>query len=155
MDLPKKVHVRRDLFKRGVRAETILAWTNRRMTTLSNMSGKVYDLLCISQQRIPNDGEMNLQSETCTLTRRDLVWKFGRLIRGAGALSLLPTSLLAQKSPSVESRRPLPQDRKFRSNAVESYTASICRSICRPGVGRSLYRLLPKYPRYNRSTGYV
>ena len=102
------------------------------MTTLSNISGKVYDRLCASQQRIPNDGEMNLRSDNCTLTRRDLVWKFGRLIRGAGALSLLPTSLLAQPNLSVESRRPLPQDRKFRSNAIESYIASICRSIADP-----------------------
>jgi uncharacterized protein len=75
---------------------------------------------------------MNLQSEICTLTRRDLVWKLGRLIRGAGALSLLPASLLAQERPSFESRRPLPEDRKFRSNAVESYIVSICRSIADP-----------------------
>jgi meiotically up-regulated gene 157 (Mug157) protein len=35
-------------------------------------------------------------------------------------------------SPSLISRRPLPQDRKFRSNAVEIYIASVCRSIADP-----------------------
>jgi uncharacterized protein len=66
------------------------------------------------------------------LTRRDLVWTLGRLTGGAGASSLLRIPLLAQASVSFGSRRPLPQDRKFRSEAVETYISSICRRIGDP-----------------------
>ena len=54
MNLPKKVRACRNLFKSSGRAETVLPSTNRRMTTLSNIPGKVYDLLCVSQQRTLN-----------------------------------------------------------------------------------------------------
>jgi len=40
--------------------------------------------------------------------------------------------LLAEKSVSFGSRRPLPQDRKFSSEAVETYITSICRRIGDP-----------------------
>ena len=66
------------------------------------------------------------------LTRRDLVWTLGRLTGGAGASSLLRIPLLAEKSVSFGSRRPLPQDRKFSSEAVETYITSICRRIGDP-----------------------
>ena len=66
------------------------------------------------------------------LTRRDLVWTLGRLAGGAGASSLLRIPLLAEKSVSFGSRRPLPQDRKFSSEAVETYITSICRRIGDP-----------------------
>ena len=66
------------------------------------------------------------------LTRRDLVWTLGRLAGGAGASSLLRIPLLAGKSVSFGSRRPPPQDRKFSSEAVETYITSICRRIGDP-----------------------
>ena len=66
------------------------------------------------------------------LTRRDLVWTLGRLTGGAGASSLLRIPLLAEKSVSFGSRRPLPQDRKFSSEAVETYIISVCRRIGDP-----------------------
>ena len=66
------------------------------------------------------------------LTRRDLVWTLGRLAGGAGASSLLRIPLLAEKSVSFGSRRPPPQDRKFSSEAVETYITSICRRIGDP-----------------------
>jgi uncharacterized protein len=66
------------------------------------------------------------------LTRRHLVTQLGRLVTGAGALSLVPGSLLAQTNILNESKRPLPGDRKFRSDAVESYIASICRIVHDP-----------------------
>jgi len=45
---------------------------------------------------------------------------------------LLRIPLLAEKSVSFGSRRPLPQDRKFSSEAVETYITSICRRIGDP-----------------------
>ena len=61
-----------------------------------------------------------------------MVWTLGRLAGGAGASSLLRIPLLAEKSVSFGSRRPLPQDRKFSSEAVETYITSICRRIGDP-----------------------
>jgi uncharacterized protein len=66
------------------------------------------------------------------LTRRSLVLQMGKLITGAGALSLLPAPMFSQTDASTESRRPLPADRKFRSNAVEAYIASTRRLIHDP-----------------------
>ena len=66
------------------------------------------------------------------LTRRDLVSQLGKLITGAGAFSLASNSLLAQLYPLVESKRPLPRDRKFRSDAVEAYIVSVSRLISDP-----------------------
>ncbi len=66
------------------------------------------------------------------LSRRDLVWQLGKLITGAGALSLVPSALLAETNILVESKRPLPGDRKFRSDTVESYIASVSRLIRDP-----------------------
>ena len=45
---------------------------------------------------------------------------------------MLRIPLLAEKSVSFGSRRPLPQDRKFSSEAVETYITSICRRIGDP-----------------------
>jgi uncharacterized protein len=66
------------------------------------------------------------------LTRRALVVQLGKLLAGAGVFSLSPGRLLAQPLLPVESRRPLPRDRKFRSDAVESYILSISRLIRDP-----------------------
>ena len=66
------------------------------------------------------------------LTRRDLVWTLGRFGGGAGAASLLRIPLFSQQRAFFGSRRPLPQDRKFRSEAVELYIASIWRKIGNP-----------------------
>ncbi len=51
---------------------------------------------------------------------------------GFGALSLLPIPLLAQANLLPESKRPRPEDRKFRSDAVESYIASVRQRITDP-----------------------
>ncbi len=58
------------------------------------------------------------------ITRRVLVYEMGRWIAGAGALSLVPSSMFAQANSSTESKRPLPRDRRFRSEAVEAYIIS-------------------------------
>jgi hypothetical protein len=89
------------------------------------------------------------------LTRRDLVWTLGRLTGGAGASSLLRIPLLAQASVSFGSRRPLPQNRKFRSEAVENLYQFNLPENWRSAVGRSLRKLLSKHTRYNHSTGHV
>jgi meiotically up-regulated gene 157 (Mug157) protein len=70
------------------------------------------------------------------VSRRDLLRNLGGLVSGGGALSLLPTSFLGQSSYTAESRRPLPRDRKFHSDAVESYIASVCQSISDPMLVR-------------------
>jgi uncharacterized protein len=67
-----------------------------------------------------------------SLTRRSLVLQMGKLITGAGALSLIPTTMFAQTDTSTESRRPLPADRKFRSDVVEAYIAFTRRIIRDP-----------------------
>jgi uncharacterized protein len=67
-----------------------------------------------------------------TLTRRDLVAQLSSLIAGAGALSLTPGLLLAQAGSRINSKRPRPDDRKFHSDAVESYIVSVCRQIRDP-----------------------
>ena len=66
------------------------------------------------------------------LTRRSFVLQMGKLITGAGALSFIPAAMFAQTGASTESRRPLPADRKFRSNVVEAYIASTRRFIHDP-----------------------
>ena len=60
----------------------------------------------------------------------------GKLAAAAGAFSLAPGDLFAQTASSVhsslESKRPRPADRKFRSDAVEAYIVSIRRIIRDP-----------------------
>ncbi len=57
----------------------------------------------------------------------------GKLITGAGALSLVSGAMFAQKdSGSTESKRPLLADRRFRSEAVEAYIASTRRIVRDP-----------------------
>ena len=65
-------------------------------------------------------------------TRRAFISQLGKYITGAGALSLLPNPLHAQANAKIESRRPLPRDRNFRSEAVERHIESICRTIRDP-----------------------
>jgi meiotically up-regulated gene 157 (Mug157) protein len=67
-----------------------------------------------------------------SLTRRSLVFQMCKLITGAGALSLIPSQMFAQNDASTESRRPLPADRKFRSDVVEAYIVSTRRIIHDP-----------------------
>jgi uncharacterized protein len=66
------------------------------------------------------------------LSRRDLTVQLCSLIAGAGALSLVPAPLRGQANSRLESKRPKPEDRKFRSEVVESYIASVCISIRDP-----------------------
>jgi meiotically up-regulated gene 157 (Mug157) protein len=65
-------------------------------------------------------------------TRRVFISHLGKFITGAGALSLLPSPLHAQANTAIESRRPLPHDRNFRSDAVEGYIESVRRIIRDP-----------------------
>ncbi len=66
------------------------------------------------------------------ITRRVLVNEMGKWITGAGALSLVPISMFSQSSSSPESKRPIPSDRRFRSEAVEAYIVSTSRIIRDP-----------------------
>ncbi len=56
----------------------------------------------------------------------------GRLAAGVGAMSMVSIPLAAQMDASLESKRPHPADRKFRSQAVEAYIASTIRLIRDP-----------------------
>lgn len=68
-----------------------------------------------------------------SISRGSLVIEIGKLIAGAGALSMVSSAMLAQTaSACTETKRPLLADRKFRSDAVESYVASTKRSIHDP-----------------------
>ncbi len=84
-----------------------------------------------------------ITSPTANLTRRALVLQLGKLLTGAGALSLAHSPLLAQPYLSVESKRPLPHDRKFRSDAVESYIDSISRLIPDPVLAELFANCFP------------
>ena len=77
------------------------------------------------------------------LNRRELLKQIGRLITGAAAHSLVPGMLLAQTHTEVESRRPLPGDRKFRSNTVEAYMLSICQLIRDPVLAELFTNCFP------------
>ncbi len=65
-------------------------------------------------------------------TRRAFISRLARFMAGAGALSLLPNPLHGQAHAIIQSRRPAPGDRKFRSEAVERHIESICQIIRDP-----------------------
>jgi meiotically up-regulated gene 157 (Mug157) protein len=74
-----------------------------------------------------------------SITRRSLVRELGRLITGAGALSLVSGSIFAQKdSACTETKRPLLEDRRFSSDAVEAYIATT-RGIVRDSVLAAIF----------------
>ncbi len=76
-------------------------------------------------------------------TRRAFVSQLGTLVTGAGALSLLPRQLHAEPDLTIESRRPPPGDRRFRSNAVELYLSSISRLIRDPTLAALFTNCFP------------
>ncbi len=67
-------------------------------------------------------------------TRRAFVAQCGKVVTGAGALALLPGSLHAGAKTIAASGRPLPRDRKFRSEAVEAYLVLISGRIRDPAL---------------------
>ena len=71
---------------------------------------------------------------TMYMTRRVLIQKMGTWIAGAGALSLVPNSVLGQAGLSAESKRPSVGDRMFRSDAVEAYIDATRRLIGDPAL---------------------
>ena len=71
-------------------------------------------------------------AKATNITRRSVVVRMSQLAAGAGALALMPQHLFAQNNASTASKRPLPADRKFRSEAVEAYIASTQRAISDP-----------------------
>ncbi len=85
----------------------------------------------------------NVKATQVDVTRRMFVSGLSKLVTGAGSLLLLPRPLLAQATAVIESRRPLPQDRKFRSEAVELYVKSICRTIRDPQIAALFTNCFP------------
>jgi uncharacterized protein len=77
------------------------------------------------------------------LSRRDLISQLGTLVVGTGTLSLVPNRLLAQAKSSVGSKRPLLKDRKFCSDAIESYIASTLKGIRDPILGELFANCFP------------
>jgi uncharacterized protein len=84
----------------------------------------------------PSDKKMNI-------TRRSFLVQMGKAITGAGAMSLVPNSLFARTDTRAESKRPLPADRRFRSDAVEAYIASTRRLIGDPVVASIFANCFP------------
>jgi uncharacterized protein len=66
------------------------------------------------------------------LSRRDFVLQLGSALGGINVLSLVPPRLRAQTARLPESKRPRPEDRNFRSEAVETYISSVCLNIRDP-----------------------
>ena len=87
--------------------------------------------------------ENEISGGTMNLTRRAFVSQLGNLITGVGALSLIPNHSYAQSNIRVELRRPHPSDRKFRSEAVELYIESICRSLRDPELAALFENCFP------------
>ena len=77
------------------------------------------------------------------LTRRAFGSQLGKVITGAGAMSLLPGRLHAESLLPIESKRPPTQDRRFRSEAVEAYIAAVCRMIGDPGLSALFANCFP------------
>jgi uncharacterized protein len=73
------------------------------------------------QEEVQNSGEAGRTS----ITRRSLLLRLGCVSAGVGAQLLLPRTLRAQSQPELTSKRPHPQKRRFRSDAVEAFIASI------------------------------
>ncbi len=67
-------------------------------------------------------------------TRRVFLSQMMKLMAGAGAVSLLPNGLHAEATSAPGSKRPLPQNRNFRSEAVERYIDSVVRLIRDPAL---------------------
>ena len=66
-----------------------------------------------------------ISQHTEDMTRRSLVIKTGKLIAGAGMFSFAPASVFAHSTSELSlSKRPLPADRRFHSEAVEDYIRS-------------------------------
>jgi len=76
-------------------------------------------------------------------SRRQFISQFGTLIAGTGASSAIPRSLLGQMSSQIGSKRPLPGDRRFRSEAIDAYVASVCRVIRDPVLAEIFANCFP------------
>ena len=59
-----------------------------------------------------------------SITRRSLLIRLGCSSADVGAQLLLPRTLRAELQPELTSKRPPPQERRFRSDAVEAFIAS-------------------------------
>ncbi len=73
-----------------------------------------------------------MKKDEMDFTRRAFILQAGKLLTAASAFTLFPAHLHAQSRPRIGSRRPLPRDRKFRSEAVEQYIASVSQVIGDP-----------------------
>lgn len=78
-----------------------------------------------------------------TLDRRDLIVRLGALVGTVGTLSLVATSPRARAGSIPESNRPRPEDRRFRSIAVDSYILTICGRIRDPLLARLFTNCFP------------
>ena len=87
--------------------------------------------------------EKTIDVMTMNTTRRSLVLQMGRLVTSAGALSLVPSPMLALTRSRAESKRPLPGDRMFRSDAVEAYIDSMSRVIRDPALAAIFANCFP------------
>ena len=77
------------------------------------------------------------------VTRRIFIERAGKLITGAGALALLPNQLHARSGSTIQSKRPRPSDRKFRSDAVERYITNISQAIRDPVLAALFVNCFP------------
>jgi meiotically up-regulated gene 157 (Mug157) protein len=67
-----------------------------------------------------------ISQHTEEMTRRSLVIQAGKLIAGAGMFSFAPASVFASSTNDLSrTKRPVPADRRFHSEAVEDYIRSV------------------------------
>ncbi|AXC12086.1 hypothetical protein ACPOL_2778 [Acidisarcina polymorpha] len=77
------------------------------------------------------------------LTRRRFGSHMGRLIAGAGLISVAPRSVFPRSTAWIPSKRPLPADRKFRSSTVEAYILSTVAKIQDPVLAAMFTNCFP------------
>jgi meiotically up-regulated gene 157 (Mug157) protein len=77
------------------------------------------------------------------VSRRAFLNRTGKLLTGAGTLSLLSNHLFAETTIRTQSKRPPPADRNFRSDAVEHYIEAICRIIPDPELATIFANCFP------------
>jgi meiotically up-regulated gene 157 (Mug157) protein len=83
----------------------------------------------VSSIKQNTDGAAVLEGETTGVTRRSVLAQLAYVSAGAGPLLSLSKFALGQAPANLVSRRPAVADRKFRSEGVEAFIASISAKI--------------------------
>lgn len=121
-----------ELFRSGAGDDRCIHCRGQRRGTLG------YESLSVEGS---TDNEMIMRKTV--VSRRTFASQMGKLIAGAGLVSVVPRYVFPQTTASIESKRPLPADRKFRSSAVEAYILSTATKIRDPELATLFTNCFP------------